>query len=302
MKKKRKKKSLSNMIVDIVVYSVVGMVALCCLYPFIYTLSMSVSEGTAVLTNEITLLPKGFSLDTYWTVLKDNNFINSLGNAVFYTITGTLFQVTGTFMYGYILSRKDFVLRKFYAVFSLIPLMFGGGLIPSFLVIRDLGLYNTFWALILPGGVSIWNALIAKAFFQNNVSDDLLDAARIDGCDHFGVFLRIVVPLSGTIVSILTLYAAVGFWNDYLGPLIYLQGTDKKVLQVLLAEVLVKQDNNNNNMALQMVDKGQSLALMIQKEKMKYVLVAVSSLPILVMYPFLQKFFVKGVMIGSVKG
>lgn len=300
MKKRRKKKSLSNIVIDIVVYSVMAIVALCCLYPFVYCLSMSVSEGVAVLTNEIKLLPKGFSLDTYMTVLKDKSYLSSMWNAVYYTVIGTIFQVTGTFMYGYILSRRDFVFRKFYAVFTLIPLMFGGGLIPSFLVIRDLGLYNTFWALILPSGVSIWNALIAKAFFQSNLSDDLLDAARIDGCDHFGVFFRIVVPLSGTIVSILTLYAAVGFWNDYLGPLIYLQGTDKKVLQVLLAEVLVNQEAYNHMM--QMADKAQSLDLMIQKEKLKYVIVAVSSLPILVMYPFLQKFFVKGVMLGSVKG
>lgn len=292
-----RRKSKSDFVIDGVVYAVLFLLALICIYPLVYCASASISSDEAILTQSIRLLPKGISLDSYKMVLENKRFSTSFVNAVYYTVVGTVIQVTGTLLYGYVFSRKDFVFRKFLAIFTLIPMVFNGGLIPTFMVIKEMGLYGSYWALFLYNMVSLWNALIAKTFFQNTIPPSLYEAARIDGCSQFQVFLRIVLPLSKTIIAILALYAGVGFWNDYFGPMIYITDKAKQPLQVLLAEILAAGESAGMSgiMSVSLFDS------VVDNLRIKYVVIMVSTLPIMVIYPFIQKFFVKGVMIGSVK-
>ena len=298
-KKKNRIRSREDVIVDIVVHILVGLVAICCLYPIIYCVSMSLSDDNAILTSSVVLLPKGINLDSYKLVFQQSDVTNALKNSIFYTVLGTGLQLCGTLTYGYVLSRKNFVFKKFLTVFTLIPMLFGGGLIPSFLLIKSLHLYNTVWALVLPSAVSIWNALLAKTFFQSTIPTDVIESAVIDGCSDFQIFIRIVLPLSTTIIAILGLYAAVGYWNDYFTALIYLEDVDKKPLQLLLKEILSASSNSSTLNG--MLDPNAYRENLVNATRMKYVMIVVSTLPIIVVYPFIQKFFVKGVMLGSIK-
>lgn len=296
----KKKKSMEDICVDTISVIVLLLAAIICLYPFIYCFSMSLSGDDAILRRSVKLFPIGFSMESYKLVFTNAKFVRSIGYSVFYTATGIVMQVSGTMLYAYVLSQKKFVFKKFLSVFSLIPMIFGGGMIPYFLTIKSLGLYGTYWALLLPASVSIWNAMIAKTFIRTNIPDELLDAARIDGCGHFSTFFRIVLPLSKTIIAILALWAGVAFWNDYMGPLIYVKA-DKQPMQVLLATILRSSAAPSGEVVDFFRDQENLVKNSINATRLKYVLIVITSLPIMIIYPFTQKFFVKGVMLGSVK-
>lgn len=291
-------KSTEDRIVDAVAAIIVTLYAICCLYPIIYCLSMSLSGDSAIVKHSVVLLPQGFNLESYKMVLEYPGFLNSLKNSVVYTVVGTLFSLFCNLTLGYVLARRNFVFKKFLTVYILIPMMFSGGLIPSFLLIKSLHLYNTIWAIVLPGAVSIWNAILAKTFFQSTIPNDLIESAVLDGANDFKILLKIVLPLSTTIIAILALYAAVGLWNDYFNALIYLKDEALKPLQLLLKEVL----SANGSSISDIMDSQDYLKNYVNGERIKYVLIIVSTLPIIVVYPFIQKYFVKGVMLGSVKG
>lgn len=299
LKKRRRRKTTEDVIVDVVVHVLVTLIAAACLYPIIYCISMSLSDDTAILTNSVVLLPKGINLNSYKLIFEQDEVLTAYRNSIFYTVLGTLMQLTGTLTYGYVLSRRNFVFKKFLTVFTLIPMLFGGGLIPTFLLIKQLKLYNTVWALVLPSAVSIWNALLAKTFYQSTIPTDVLESAVLDGCSDLQIFTRIVLPLSTTIIAILTLYAAVGYWNDYFSALIYLKDADKKPLQLLLKETLSATANSSTLNG--MLDPNAFRENLVNASRLKYVLIVISTLPIMLVYPFLQKFFVKGVMLGSIK-
>lgn len=295
-----KVKSLEDRLVDIAAIVIVTFVAVCCLYPIIYCVSMSLSGNEAIIASTVKLLPKGFNLESYKLVLADAEFLRSFFNSAVYTVLGTLISLFLNLTLGYVLSRRNFVFKNLITVMILITMMFGGGLIPTFLLIKNLKLYDTIWALLLPGAVSTWNVILAKTFFQSTIPEDVIESAIIDGADDFKIFTRIVLPLSTTIIAILALYAAVGIWNDYFAALIYIRDETMKPLQLYLKEILAAQADMSAMGS--MLDPSDYIKNYVNSQRIKYVLIVVSTLPIMVVYPFIQKYFVKGVMLGSVKG
>ena len=290
-------KSTEDRVIDILAALIVAIYAIFCLYPLIYCLSMSLSGDDHIVKHDVWLLPKGFNLESYKMVLEYRGFLNSFKNAVVYTVLGTLASLFCNLSLGYVLSRRNFVFKKSLTVYILIPMMFSGGLIPSFLLIKSLGLYDTIWAIIIPGAVSVWNAILAKTFYQSTIPNEVVESAVLDGASDLSILFRIVLPLSTTIIAILALYAAVGIWNDYFNALIYLKDEALKPLQLLLKEVL-----SVTGSAISDLMGDDYLKNYVNGERMKYVLIIVSCLPIMVVYPSIQKYFVKGVMLGSVKG
>lgn len=293
-------KSTEDRVVDIIAIVIVGVAAICCLYPIIYCASMSLSDNDAIIKSSVRLLPDGFNLESYKLVLKDPNFLLYFKNSIVQTVLATVFHVIGCMTFGYVLTRKNFVFKKPLTAFMMIPMVFGGGLIPSYMLIKSLGLYDTIWALILPGFVSIWDSILARTYIQSTIPDDIIESAVLDGANDFQIFCRIVIPLSTTIMAILALYAAVGRWNDYFGPLVYLPSKTLKPLALYLKEVLT---SGATTQAMSgMLTAEDYVNNYVNGERIKYVLIMVSTLPIIVVYPFIQKYFVKGVMLGSVKG
>lgn len=295
-----KVKSFEDRFVDIAAIIIVTFVAACCLYPVIFCFSMSLSGNDAIITSSVKLLPKGFNLESYRLVLQDTTFVRSFLNSVVYTVLGTLISLFFNLTLGYVLSRRNFVFKNLITIMILITMMFGGGLIPTFLLIKKLKLYNTIWALLLPGAVSTWNVILAKTFFQSTIPEDVIESAIIDGADDFRIFTRIVLPLSTTIIAILALYAAVGIWNDYFAAMIYIRDKTMQPLQLYLKEILAAQADMSAMGS--MLDPSDYIKNYVNSQRIKYVLIVVSTLPIMVVYPFIQRYFVKGVMLGSVKG
>ena len=289
---------LDDRMMDAISVLLVVLFAVCCLYPLVYCLSMSFSSDAAVWENSIKLLPKGFNLNSYATVLAKEQFWISLRNSAVIVAAGTVWGVACTFSLGYLMTRKTFVLHKFMLVYVMIPMFFGGGLIPTFLLIKGLRLYNTLWAIILPGGVNIWNAILVKTFIQSNIPGEVTESAVIDGANDFQIFFRLIVPLSTTIIAIISLYEAVALWNNYFNPLVYLQDANLQPLQLYLRNIL----RSSAIMEDTSTDPGVIKASLIANIRTQYVLVVVSTVPIIIFYPFLQKYFVKGVMLGSIKG
>ena len=291
-------RSTEDRVIDILAIIIVAIAAICCLYPVVYCASMSFSDDDAILKSSVRLLPKGFNLESYQKVLADPTFLISFKNAVIQTILATLSSLFYNLAFGYVLMRHGFF-HNALTKFMLVPMMFGGGLIPSFLLIKSLGLYNTIWSLIIPAA-SFWNAILARTFFQSTIPQDVIESAVIDGANEFQIFLKIVLPLSTTIIAILALYAAVGRWNDYFGPLIYLRDETLQPLQLYLKDILSTSATQKNMSS--MLETDNYVKNFVNAERIKYVLIIVSCLPIMVVYPFIQKYFVKGVMLGSVKG
>ena len=265
------------------------------LYPFIYMLAVSLSKDIYVLKGQVTFYPKGFNLKMYKMVFEDHRIFRSYLNTILYTVTGTSLSLALTSMGAYALSRKKLIFRKFFQMMVLITMFFGGGLIPTYLTVRGLGMYDTLWAIIVPGAVSTWNLLIMRSFFVQ-FPVELEESAKLDGMNDMGVFFRIVLPLSKAVLSTISLFYAVALWNTYFGPMIYLATDSKQPLQTILRELLLISTQFNNAAV------GASGDSVIVDESLKYATVIVSIIPIVAVYPFIQKYFVKGVMMGSLKG
>jgi putative aldouronate transport system permease protein len=264
------------------------------LYPFLYVLSMSISEASHVIARDIILLPKGFSLDAYRMLLETPTLLTSYSNTLFYTVAGTAINLLLTVSFAYPLSRRAFFLRNPLMLFMTVTMFFGGGLIPSFILIKNLGMYNTRWALLLPGGISAFNAIIARAFFQN-LPEELAESAKIEGANDLRVLGSVMLPLSMPILSVLLLYYAVGHWNAYFNAMLYLPSASLQPVQLLLRRILIQLSNDLAPDA--QVDIGKVYII----EKMRYAVIIVTMLPIVCVYPFLQRYFMKGVMIGALK-
>lgn len=276
-------------------YILMCLIALICIYPFLYVVFASFSDpGELLKFNGPLLAPRGFSLAGYQEVLKKPDIVRGYGNTLFITVAGTAVNIVMTALGAYFLSRKDVVLKGPVMLFIMITMYISGGMIPSYLNIRSLGLYQSFGALILPGAISTMNLIIMRTAFQA-VPDELEEAAILDGASHLTILFKIVLPLCKATVAVLVLYYALGHWNDWFGPMIYLQGTPEKYpLQLILRNMLI--DNQNINSA----SGGDDQFLLF--EVIKYVVIVISTVPMLIIYPFIQKYFEKGVMIGGVKG
>ncbi len=268
-------------------------------YPVIYLFSSSISHPNAVAAGQVTFLPVGFSLRGYELVVSNANVKLGFLNSIFYTVAGTLLNVTVTLITAYPLSRRNLMGRSFFSLMLAFTMWFSGGMIPNYLLVRSLGMLNTRWALLIPTLISVWNVIICRTYFTNTVPEELFEAASIDGCDHFTFFVQVVLPLSGAIIAVLTLYYAIDHWNAYFNALIYLTKSRLYPLQIFLRNILIEGSVSAEDISGGAAEVESSLGII---ELFKSALIFTSCLPLWIIYPFVQKFFVKGVMIGSVKG
>lgn len=292
------KNSFGDTIFDILNYVFLilafGIVA----YPLIYVVSASFSAPEAVSTGKVWLLPINPTVMAYEAVFKNKQLMVGFGNSFFYMITGTLINVSMTILAAYPLSRKEFKGKAFVTTLFVFTMYFSGGLIPAYMLINNLGLINTRWALILPGAVSVYNLIICRTYMQTNIPDALFDAASIDGCGEIHFMFKMVIPLSGPIIAVLALWFGVGHWNSYFNAMIYLNDSELFPLQLVLRQILIL-----GNIDPTMIRDFEALEqLRGLSDLLKYAVIVVSTVPVLSIYPFVQKYFVKGVMVGSIKG
>lgn len=288
----------SNRLFDIMNYLLLGSLAIAILYPLYFVIIASVSNPNLVNTGQVRFFPKGFTLEGYKLILGRSDIWLSYGNTILYTVCGTALGTASTMLIAYVLSRKDFKGSKFLMVFLMITMYFGGGLVPTYLVVSNLHLLNTRWIMILMSSVSVFNIIMARTFLQSSIPQELFEAAVIDGCTDFNFFVKVVLPLSKSILAVLALYYGVAHWNDYFNGLIYITDADLQPLQLVLRSILIE-----NSITAQ--DLGSVEDIMRRQELveiLKYGLIIVSTIPVLMVYPFIQKYFNQGVMIGSVKG
>ena len=296
MKKTGIRVSPADRIFDILNYVFLTLCLLIVAYPLYFIVIASVSDPTAVYAGKVILWPARFTLEGYQRILDYESFFTGYRNTVIYTVVGTTVNVLITIPGAYALSRKDLVGRNIFMMGVTFTMIFSGGLIPTYLLVISLNLYNTMWALILPVAVSAWNLIVARTFFQQTIPDELLEAATLDGAGNTQFFLRVVLPLSKSIIAVMVLFYAVNHWNSYFNALIYLKSAEKYPLQLVLRNILFE------NSLGDMVEDASTLALQQRLgDLIKYGIIA-SSLPLLILYPFLQRFFIQGVMIGAVKG
>lgn len=285
------------------VYFFLAIALLIVLYPLIYIVSASISNPHLVNSGEMWLLPKGVTFEGYRTLLGNSSIWRGYLNTIYYTVLGTSINLLVTLPCAYALSRDDFYGRRAFTNFMLVTMFLSGGLIPSYLLIRSLGMLNTVWALVIPGAVSVYNVVVTRTFFQTTIPREMEEAAIVDGCSDFRLFMQIVLPLSTPIIAVMALFYGVGHWNSFFSALIYLSDKSMYPLQMILREILILQDMSSNTVSnvtseiASMLYSKQQLA-----EVIKYGVMIVSSLPVIIVYPFLQKYFVKGMMVGSIKG
>ncbi len=278
---------------------ILGLWTLLILYPLFFVLIASFSDPFAVQRGEVWLYPVGFSLEGYGRLLKYNTIWTGYGNSLLYMVSGTALNVAITLPAGYALSRPDLKGRRFYALLFIFTMFFSGGLIPLYMVVKDLNLINRLGAMILPNALNVFNVLICRTFFQTTIPGELREAASLDGCSDFRFFFRIVLPLSKAIIMVMVLYYAVEHWNAYFNALIYLRDYEKYPLQIVLRDILLISSSaaSDTSSLDDSLVKQQRIAEMI-----KYCAIIVANLPLVVLFPFVQKYFKKGVMIGAVKG
>lgn len=268
------------------------------LYPLYFVVIAAVSDATSISTGQVILLPRNLSLVGYKRILQDARIWSGYRNSILYTLGTTALGVTTTVMAGYSFSRSDLAGRRVLMLLYVFTMYFSGGLIPTYLVVKQLGLMGSPWVVILLGSVSVYNIIIARSFFSGSIPPELLEAASIDGCGNGRFFISIVVPLSKSIVAVLALYYAVAQWNGYFNALVYLNRQEQYPLQLILREILISSQMVQADITdLDAIQEMQRIAATV-----KYGVIVVASVPMLLIYPFVQKYFVKGVMIGSVKG
>lgn len=266
------------------------------LYPILCLISGAISEPVAVYTGKVTFYPIGFNLRGFELNLQNANVLRGFVNSLFYTVVGTALNVVVTLITAYTLSRRELPGRTGISFFMAFTMWFGGGIIPFFLLVRDLGLLNSRWSLLITGLMSVWNVVVCRTYITSTVPDEMFEAASIDGCGYFRFFAVMVLPLSKAIIAVLTLWYAIGHWNSYFHALIFISDKSKQPLQLLLRSMLV----TDLTMDLSGIDvETESLGV---QELMRNSLILIACLPLWILYPFVQRFFVKGVMIGSVKG
>jgi len=290
--------SQGDRIFYIIVNVVVGLLGLIVLYPLIYILSSSFSSPASVAAGKVFLFPVDFSLRGYKAVFEYQAVYTGYRNTIFYTVVGTAINIALTMMAAYPLARKSLPGKGIFTFLFTFTMMFSGGMIPNYILMKELKIINTAWCMLLPGAVSAYNLIVARTFIQNSIPEELLEAAQIDGCTDAQFFFRFVLPLSKAVMAVITLYYAVHHWNAYFNAFLYLNKRDLYPLQIFLREILIMNSVNTE----MVVDTQMQEAMQGMADLLKYSLIVVSTAPILCIYPFLQRYFIKGVMIGSLKG
>lgn len=284
---------------SILLYVVMTIIVLIVLLPVLHIIAASFSDPQAMISGKVSFWPKDFTLRGYEAVFTYKKFWTGFRNSLFYMVFGTFINIVMTLLCAYPLSRKEFTARNKVAMFFVFTMYFSGGMVPSFMLVNALGLVDTIWAMLIPGAMSTYNMIIARTYMINSIPDELYEAAEIDGCTPFKYLIRIVVPLSKPIIAVLVLYYGVARWNSYQDAILYLQKANYlQPLQIILREILIMNDIDETMM-------GNADALARQrglKDLLQYSVIVIASVPVMIIYPFVQKYFVKGVMIGAVKG
>ncbi|KAA0965549.1 carbohydrate ABC transporter permease [Sporosarcina sp. ANT_H38] len=280
-------------------YSILTVAMVVVLYPLIFILSASISDPAAVNSGRMWLYPIDITFEGYQRVFNNPQIWNGYKNTIFYTVLGTFINLLVTLPAAFALSRRGFIGRNFFMTMFVVTMFLSGGLIPSYLLVKNLGLMNTVWALVLPNAATVWHIIVCRTFFQYTIPEDLEDAAKIDGASILHFFGKVVLPLSTPIIAVMALFYGVDHWNSYFNAMIYISDTSKYPLQLVLREILVLQEmsTNVNNLDGAALQNQANIAAI-----MKYAVMIVATLPLIIVYPFMQRFFVQGVMIGSVKG
>ncbi len=296
MNKKQGPGGMSDKTSDIILVVATALIMLIIAYPLYYVIVASVSDPYDVYAGKTFLLPSKFTLEGYETVFSNSNLLRGFLNSVKYTVIGTLYSVITVYITAYPLSKRDLPGRKWISIFFIITMYFGGGLIPTYLVVKETGLLNNMWALFLPGGVGMGNVIIVRNFFENNIPKDMIEAAQIDGADDFTIFLRVVVPLSRSIMAVVVVFSMVAFWNDWFTALIYLN-EGQAPFPLVMRGIVISTDQ------LSKMTGGMSYAEANRiSELVKFASMIVAAAPMLIVYPFVQKYFEQGFMTGAVKG
>ncbi|WP_240420826.1 carbohydrate ABC transporter permease [Paenibacillus periandrae] len=283
---------------NIINYTFMALLLIIVLYPVIFVVSSSFSNKDAVSAGQVLLWPVGFSLEGYQAVFRDPAVLRSIAVSIGYTVAGTLINVTLTIMAAYPLSRRDLWGRNWLMGLFAFTMFFSGGLIPTYLLVKNLDLLNTPWALLLPTALSIWNMVITRTYFMATIPDELLEAGQIDGCNDLIFLWKIVLPLSGPITAVIALYYGVEHWNQYFNALLYLKEPKLYPLQLVLREILIRSQMSSEMMG----DSAQMAEQAGLANLLKYSLIVVATAPLMLVYPYVQRFFVRGVMIGALKG
>ena len=296
----KRKNALRDTMGDKIFYVINGffllLLALIIIYPLYFIIIASISDPDAVLGGEVILYPVRITFEGFAKIMERGDVWRGYLNTIIYTLLTVVLSLIVTIPAGWALSRKTLPGKKGFMIYFIIPMFFGGGLIPFYNVVSSLGLVNTMWAIILPSILSVWNLFMTKTFFQSSIPDTLIEAATIDGAGSFRIFGEVVLPLSKAIIAVMALYYAVGQWNSYFNAMIFLQNENLYPLQLVLKEILIASESTVGG-------SGETILQQYRlANQLKYVSVIVSSVPVLMLYPFVQKYFAQGVMIGSLKG
>lgn len=293
---KRDNRTNTDIVFDTIFIVLSVLVLILTLYPMYFIVIASFSEPENVMLGKVWIWIKDFTLEGYKSVFADQRVWTGYKNTIFYTLAGTAFSLFGTLPAAFSLSRKEMPGRSVIMFFFTVTMFFSGGLVPTFLVIKQIGLMNTRWVFIIPWAVSVYNVIISRTFFSSSIPEELLDAAKIDGCGYTRFFVSIAMPLSKAIIAVIGLYYAVGYWNEYFRALVYARDAELAPLQQVLRAILIEAQESVGGSSHNFLEKK------LKSESMKYALILVTTLPIMMVYPFIQKYFTKGVMIGSIKG
>lgn len=275
-----------------------ALIAFITIYPLWFVVIASVSSPSAISNGQVILLPEGLNIDAYVKLFQTKRIWTGYKNSILYTGSSILLDLAVQIPCAFALSRRTLPFRRFFNILFIIPMYFTGGIIPTYIWLSKLGMVDSPLALIVPACVSVFNLIIAKNYFASNIPDSLVEAARIDGCGYIRFFASIAVPLSGAIIAIIALYSMQAHWNGYLGPVMYLYSPEKHTLQQVVASITANLDSS----LTEFTSLDEVAKITQEKQLLKYAVVFVSSLPLIVVYPFVQKFFVKGVMVGAIKG
>jgi putative aldouronate transport system permease protein len=287
---------------SIIIYVILGVFTLIMAYPLLYVISCSFSDPAEVYAGNVILFPKGLSFASYEKVFQNKNILTGYGNTIYYTLVGTIISMVLSFTAAYPLSRKDMAGRGFFMTIFVITMFFSGGLIPLYLVVNNLNLIDTIWGFILPGCLGVWNVIVIRTYISSSIPYELQESAMMDGAGGFTLFFRIIIPLCKPILAVMMLFYIVGYWNSYFNALIFISDEQKFPLQMILRNILIEQDISK------MVGGGGggSQETLFQQamlsESIKYSSIIVSTVPILCIYPFIAKYFEKGLLVGSLKG
>ena len=296
--KKKRSLGMSDKTFNLLLLIIITCFLILVLYPLIYVISSSFSSGRAVSDGRVFLWPVDFSLEGYKLVFSNKEILRGYGNTFFYVITTTILNLVNTALVAYVLSRRTFQGRKFFNLVYLIPMWFGGGLIPTYILFSNLGMVNSRWGYVFMASVSVSNMILLRTYFRTSVPEELLEAGQMDGISDFGHFIKIVIPLSKPVLAVVTLYEIVGEWNTYFKPMIYLRDTSLQPLQMVVRRIMVSTQME----ASMMIDAALTNQMAQLGDVVKYALIVVSTLPMMLLFPFVQKFFAQGVMLGSLKG